>query len=188
MRNKSDPARQGDFDGACGFYAIGNSLSLLYPKLSTDKIFYNIFSFYINYYGDATRIINGIYRGVLNKVLQETINILELPCELYRPFWNFPASSIKEVHNTLLNYEIGVSAVAILGYEYSKDGEDDHSSHWTVLKKITAKSLWTFDSSDEYKRLPISKCRIWDNKSKHKSRPYKISSTDLFLIISSEDA
>ena len=40
------PHKQGDKDAACGFYAIGNAIKLLYPRYNTDEIFKNIFENY----------------------------------------------------------------------------------------------------------------------------------------------
>ena len=65
-----EPARQGDYDGACGFYSIGNALSLLYPDIAVDQIFYEMFSTYILNHSDANPLINGMYRGKLNKILE----------------------------------------------------------------------------------------------------------------------
>jgi hypothetical protein len=183
-------SRQGDYDGSCGFYSIGNALSLLFSDVSADKIFDAMFSYYIKEHGDAETLINGMYRGKLNQVLTETIEKLDLDCSVYRPFWNKPASSLKELHEKLLGCSVGKECAAILGYEHCKIDDSDWYSHWTVLRKVTDKSLITYDSSGELKRVSLSKCRIWDNKSRHKSKPYKLLSTDLFILSknNSEDA
>lgn len=178
------PARQGEYDGACGFYSVGNALSLLYPNIGVDQIFYEMFSSYIKNGSDAESLINGMYRNKLNKVLGDTINALQLEdCKIYRPFWSNPASSLAELRKKIIDYFAGnKSAAAILGYEYSRYGESDWYSHWTVIRRATEKTLFTHDSSAELKRIAFSKCRIWDNKSCHKSKPYKLSSTELFII------
>ena len=179
----NDPAQQGDYDGTCGFYSVGNALSLLYPNLEVDQIFYEMFSGYIRNHSDAGLFINGMYRGKLNKILTDTVNALKLEdCNIYRPFWNNPASSLNELKEKILNCFTSNETVAILGYEYSRFDESDWYSHWTVIRRVTGKTLFTHDSSGELKRIAYSKCRIWDNKSRHKSRPYKLSSTDLFII------
>lgn len=81
-----------------------------------------------------------------------------------------------------MSCSVGSESVAILGYEHARIDDSDWYSHWTVLRKVTDKSLITHDSSGESKRISLSKCRIWDNKSRHKSKPYKLSSTDLFIL------
>jgi hypothetical protein len=176
------PSRQGDFDGACGFYSIGNSLSLLFKNVDIDDIFFTMFAYYIKEHGDADTFINGMYRGKLNEILKNTIKKLNLHCSIYRPCWSKPAPSLKVFRQTLKDCLVGNGSIAIMGYEYSKIGESDFYSHWTVIKKITEKSIITHDSSEELKRIPFSKCRIWDNNCRHKSRPYKLSSTDLFVL------
>ncbi|MCK4390375.1 MAG: hypothetical protein KAV83_09085 [Desulfobacterales bacterium] len=41
------PARQGDYDGACGFYSIGNALTcLLHKNISQEKLFEKIYESY----------------------------------------------------------------------------------------------------------------------------------------------
>ncbi|KJV05248.1 hypothetical protein VZ94_19585 [Methylocucumis oryzae] len=155
---------------------------MLFPDIPVDEIFYAMFSYYIKEYGDANTFINGMYRGKLNKILTETINRLQLECSIYRPFWNRPAVTLLEMHEKIMSCSVGSESVAILGYEHSRIDDSDRYSHWTVLRKVTDKSLITHDSSGESKRISLSKCRIWDNKSKHKTKPYKLSSTDLFIL------
>jgi hypothetical protein len=179
---KQSPAKQGDFDGACGFYAVGNALSLLHPGTPIDKIFYAIFEHYIKNHNDAATFVNGMYRTKLNEILMGAIDSLQFDCAVYRPFWNNPAKTFKLFHETLLANALGDNCVAIVGYDYSKGDDSDWYSHWTVLKKATTKTLITHDSDNELKRIAVSKCRIWDNKARNKTKPYKIASTDLFLL------
>jgi hypothetical protein len=183
-----NPAKQGEYDGACGFYSIGNALSLLYPKLPIDQIFFEMFSVYNKNYSDVRLLLDGIYRGKLNSILSDTINALQLTdCKIYRPYWNGPASSLNELKQKILENFSNNGSLAIIGYEYSKFGESDWYSHWTVICRATAKTLYTHDSSGESKRIYLSSCRIWDNKSRHKTKPYKLSSTDLFILSRKND-
>lgn len=178
-----DPARQGAYDGTCGFYSIGNALSLLYQDVEIDRIFFEMFATYIKNNSDSSFLTEGMFRGKLNKILTDTISALGMDdCHVYRPFWNKPASSLNDLWEKLIEHCEGNNSVAILGYEYSRFDESDWYSHWTVIQRATEKTLFTHDSSDELKRIGFSKCRIWDNKSRHKSKPYKLSSTDLFVI------
>ncbi|MBE1426526.1 hypothetical protein H4684_003192 [Desulfomicrobium macestii] len=177
------PAKQGHFDGACGLYSIGNALSLLSKRTKTDEIFYTLFNFFCKKYGNAEIILfEGISRNQLNDILTNTIKILQLDLKIYRPFWNNSAKSISDFHKILADEVNENQSAAIIGYEYSKFNDGDYCSHWTVIKKTTEKSLFTYDSHNENKIISIKKCRIWDDFQKHKIKPYKISSTDTFII------
>jgi hypothetical protein len=176
-----EPAKQGAFDGACGLYSIGNALSYLCPEKSKDEIFYEVFGVYHRLYGDSKPLVDGIYRGRVNKVLTVAIDRLKLPCTIKCPYWAPKKTpSLSEYKGKLQNY--GDDSVFILGYEYCKTGEEDYYSHWTVITKVTEKSMKTFDSDLESPWIPFAKCRVWDEKSRHSSRPYRISYTDTFVV------
>ncbi len=186
------PQKQGSKDGACGFYAMGNVLSLLCPHLSVDSIFYEIFKYYTEN-GKPIHFIEGLYRNKLNEILSHVVRVLkdkEHPVEIDidRPYWTNASVSFRDFSTKLdehfnnTNHSI---AVAIIGYAYCKnDPEEDGYAHWTVITKKTPKRLYTFDSDQEQERkfLPLSMCRIWDERQKHRVKPYKIQPTDTFLL------
>ena len=180
-----EPARQSDFDGACGLYSIGNALSYMFSDHGKDAVFYEVFRQYHVIYGDSQPLIHGLYRSRLNDVLKASVASLGLPCSIYRPYWA-PAKkpTLPEFKETLSTGVTG--GLCILGYEFCKADESDYYSHWTVIKRITDRSMRTLDSSSESDWIPFSKCRMWDEKGRHRSRPYKLSHTDTFLLRKAE--
>ena len=67
---KQKPQKQGVQDGACGFYAIGNSISILIPKEPVDEIFKIIFKYYLEN-ENGEHFIEGMYRNKLNSILNQ---------------------------------------------------------------------------------------------------------------------
>lgn len=176
-------AKQGEFDGACGLYSIGNALSYVLPtdRASKDLVFYEVFRQYHMLYGDSQPLVDGIYRSRLNEVLKAAVAALNQPCRIYRPYWAPAAKpSLQEFKEKLSS---GVAAgVCILGYEYCRNDESDYYSHWTVITGVTDKSMKTLDSSSESDWIPFSKCRVWDESGRHRAKPYKLSYTDTFVL------
>lgn len=183
------PAKQGEFDGACGLYSIGNALSYVLTgrEVSKDSVFYEVFRQYNLLYGDSQPLVHGLYRSRLNEVLKAAVAALDLPCNIYRPYWAPVAKpSLQEFRETL---SAGVEAgVCILGYEYCRKDESDYYSHWTVIIRVTEKSMRTLDSSSESDWIPFSKCRVWDEKNRHRVKPYKLSYTDTLALSLNGDA
>jgi hypothetical protein len=184
------PQKQGSQDGACGFYAIGNAISILVPGVPIDEIFKEIFKYYLEN-ENGEHFIEGLYRNKLNTILAHTTEILNTTetlngynIKIYRPFWSNTALSIKEFkENIVYHFNTNDKATAIICYEYCKDDpENDWYSHWTTILGLTEKSMCIFDSSFDRKFIPFSKCRIWDDKQKHKARPFKIDSTATFFL------
>jgi hypothetical protein len=184
------PQKQGSQDGACGFYAMGNALLRLCPELSVDKIFYEIFKYYTKK-GKPIHFIEGLYRNKLNEILSHVVEVLKdkgFPGEIdiVRPYWTNASVAFSDFNKKLdehFNNTNHTIAVAIIGYAYCKnDPEEDGYAHWTVITKKTPKRLYTFDSDQERKFLPLSMCRIWDERQKHRVKPYKIQPTETFLL------
>jgi hypothetical protein len=181
-RKKIKPAKQGDFDALCGFYAIANSLTFLFPDMDKADIFTTMFDYYIEEFETAYDVLYGIYRMKLNKILNHVVHHFDIPCKVYRPFWSKKAEDIHEFLNTVRGIQNRQDSVFIIGYEHGIEGAKNYFSHWTVIKKITGKSLLTFDSDNEKSRISLDRCRLWsENYSEEK--PYRLSSTDTFIIL-----
>lgn len=175
------PFQQGDYSNQCGFYAVGNVISLLFPDIRKTPLFETIWDFYIETYGDASGALYGIYRDRLNKILCHVIDEFELPCNVHRPWWSKKARSIDEFIDKLRNVLNPPNSAIIFGYEHGIEGNRGFYSHWSIIKKITEKSLLLFDSDGENARIPIQRCLLWDDPHS-KGRPYKLSSTDTFIV------
>ena len=175
------PAKQGDFSSQCGFYAIGNIVSLLFPKIKRTQIFDSIWDFYDETYDDANGLLYGIVRDRVNKILCHVIDEFDLPCSVYRPWWSKIAPNRDEFLNRIRDVVNPGDSAMILGYDYGIEGNTDFYSHWTVIRKTTGKSLLNFDSDDENSRISLQRCDLW-SKEFSKERPYRLSSTDTFII------
>ncbi|WP_300463681.1 hypothetical protein [Desulfobacula sp.] len=180
-KNPVKPALQGDFSSQCGFYAIGNVMSLLFPNINKNKVFESIWDYYIETYGDAEGVLYGIYRDRVNKILCNVIIELGLPLTVYRPWWSKKATSIDEFLNKIRNALNSQDSAIILGYEHGLEDDNGYYSHWTIIKKITEKSLVTFDSDRGNSRIQLQRCDLW-NKEYSRKRPYRLSTTDTFII------
>ena len=182
------PAKQGEFSNQCGFYAIGNILSLLFPKVKRSQIFDSIWDYYDETYGDSDGVLYGIYRDRVNKILCHVIDEFDLPLTVYRPWWSRKAASLDEFLNKIRDVLNHTDSTIILGYEYGVEGNADYYSHWTIIRKITEKSLVTFDSDRGNSRIPLQRCDLWDDDKEYsKERLYRLSTTDTFIIFKTEE-
>lgn len=181
MRNA--PQKQGTQDGACGFYAIGNALSIVFPEIKIDKLFYDIFMLHFKH-STGQEIIEGMGRNALNSLLVEVLDSLKPKAFLHRPFWKSPAQNISEFKKRIFEHtRKSQKHVAIIGYEFNQHGtEEEYHSHWTVIKNASDKSMHTFDSDSGRRFIRFSRCRKWDSLEKHKSRPFKIDTGATFLL------
>jgi hypothetical protein len=193
IQNRHKVAKQGDLDGACGFYAVVNAIHLLERELDNQDVFRLVFKAFLED-GDPMRFIDGTNRGAIKKILSRVLKELhkdwiftlnngnEYTFNFEIPFWE--KSKIRTRPDVLKNLEIADyrhGHVFIMGYTYN-DGSTKNS-HWTVIKKCTDSCLHTFDSSGEDKKISFDSIRV-DDKSfdKHIARPYNIDSGDLFHI------
>ena len=179
------PAKQGDFSNQCGFYVIGNIIFLLFPKIKKIRVFEFIWDYYIETYGDAEGFLYGIQRDRVNKILCNVIAGLELPLTVYRPWWSKKATSKDEFLNKITDVLNSTDSAIILGYEHGVKEDTGYYSHWTIIKKITEKSLVTFDSDRGNSRISLQRCDLW-NTEYSKERRYRLSSTDTFIIFKTE--
>lgn len=176
------PKKQGDHDGACGFYAIGNALKLLYPRFNTDKIFEAIFSTYFELHDTGRHLIQGTNRVQLTNILKGTLEKLPLSVTVQTPFWNGLAS-LNEFRTAVIGHLSKANTAAIVSYFFYKDqSNEDDFGHWTVLQRATAKSVYTFDSSYAKSRIGFNEMRVARDLKPHTTRPYLFRSSELFLL------
>ncbi|EMS78435.1 hypothetical protein Dpo_8c01020 [Desulfotignum phosphitoxidans DSM 13687] len=144
-------------------------------------MFETIYDYYIETYGDATGALYGIYRDRLNKILCHVIDEFELPCTVYRPWWSKKAANLEEFIDKLRTVLNPPYSAIILGYEHGIEGKSGYYSHWSIIKKITEKSLLLFDSDGENARISIQKCILHDEEFSNE-KPYKLFSTNTLII------
>lgn len=195
MTVKSRPARQGELDGACGFYAITNALHLLEQELTKEEIFaVALREFFRD--GDPMLIVNGTFRGAIKNTLSRTMAALNHEYELVEnrggspyeltfsiPYWQLEKErDRKDVLDTIALADSKAGRVVIMGYQYNKTKGEEGYNHWTVIRKVTEEGLVTYDSDKEAKLIPYSNIRIDSAHGHHGSRPWNIFSKDLFIL------
>ncbi|MCB5226635.1 hypothetical protein JAO78_007370 [Alishewanella sp. 16-MA] len=189
------PSKQGDLDGACGFYAIVNALMSLEPELDAEELFTQTFISHL-YDGDPMRFINGTKRGSIKNVLSRVIDYLhdhftfsdgksglEYKFCMKMPFWRADKERNRKSMLTVLkqaDFKAGV--VCIIGYGYADgDGEQDYA-HWSVVTKVNDDGLHLLDSGKEKKLISFDSIRVDSKQSSNVARPYNIYSEDIFVI------
>jgi hypothetical protein len=193
-RIKTKPKKQGELDGACGFYAITNAINILEPDLSPNEIFKTTLeSFFID--GDPMRVLNGTTRGNLKNIISRTIDCINNCYFLTQndgtpysftfeiPYWHYTKQrDRKEVIDTLRNANHKLGSVVIMGYQFSKGNSAPSYAHWTVVRDTTEDALIIHDSSNEKNNILYSEIRIDGSQTTHTGRPFNIFSSDIFLI------
>jgi len=177
------PARQGDLDGACGFYAVVNAVQLLYPKIDRTRLFNHIV------HDHTQHFVHGTGRNQLNRVLQKAESFMAsrrvgMPIRIERPFWKCTPATLEEYWETLRNMQ-GESEVPIIGYEFNKGDKPNTDAHWSVVRKVTKKHLILHDS-DGTKRIPRERSQRISEYIRHQRRPYFLDTTATFVIARAE--
>jgi hypothetical protein len=180
------PSRQGDHLGTCGFYAAGNALGWLFHDVDPDQIFKAMFSIYQKN-GDLKHFVRGVDRNTLNRVLKFTAEAVTPERSLAgirTPFWSQPAESLASFKETITrHFADHRDAAAIIGYDfYRSDAKRGRYGHWTVVIRVTGRSMKTFDSQWERTHIPFSQCRVRGIATKHRARPYCLDTTCTFLL------
>lgn len=184
MRAPQSPQKQGSQDGACGFYAIGNAVSLLCPELGVDRVFHAVFRAYLREVA-ADHFVEGMGRTLLSQLLGATVAALERgdAIEVARPFWTVRPANLAGYKQVLrAHFGRPGPTVAILGYEFCRRLDGPQYSHWTVIRGLTSRSWRTFDSAHERQLVPFSLCRISGVFSRHRTRPYLLKPHETFLL------
>lgn len=185
------PAKQGELDGACGFYAITNAIHLLEPDLNKEQVFSSTFRGFIQD-GNPMAFIEGTRRGSIKNALSRVLEDLHSNFdftdnhteEAYKfklsiPYWRDDkertrASVIEQLKSA--NYSKGI--VCLLGYENQQHGY----AHWTVVKQVKNDHLFTHDSSGEIKKIPLDLVRVDSSQKSNKARPFNIWSDHLMVL------
>lgn len=190
---KQNPSKQGELDGACGFYAITNLIAYLEPELSSEEIFRIVLQSFL-YDGNPMRFVHGTNRGSIKNTLSRTLDTLHnefvfadnktgqsYEWRFRIPYWQSQPKNRQEVLDHIQESSHESGCASIIGYEYN-DGVN-YNAHWTVITGLRNEKLFTFDSSGEQKTIPLSQVRIdAAPRSSHIARPYNICSRDLFTI------
>ena len=187
------PAKQGQLDGACGFYSIVNAIHLLEPELPPQELFSEAISAFIQD-GDPMAFVEGTRRGTVKNVLSRVIGYIHSYYELtddktnqpYQltfsiPYWvKDTERSRQDVIDILGQSNYRKGTVCILGYEMN-DGVNS-CKHWTVIKGFKDDNVITHDSGGGAKKISLNTVRVDSKLSKHSQRPFNFLSEDIFVI------
>jgi hypothetical protein len=198
-----EPQKQGELDGACGFYSVSNALNLL-TGIDPDVTFRCLVESMLQDKNPMC-FVDGMERGTLKDIISRTFRQLNeggiklideftgekyipnLACKI--PYWQSEPTNRSDFIKLMKSVDLDKNGVvAIMGYKFSQHKNVTSYAHWTVIKKVTNKSLITFDSGGERKVIPWSKVRISspsDDKKFHSETPYFLFPKDIFLISNS---
>lgn len=189
------PSKQGDLDGACGFYAVVNALKSLEPDLDAQELFTQTLRSHL-YDGDPMRFINGTNRGSIKNVLSRVIEYLhenftftdnksglEYEFCTKMPFWRADKERNRQSMLAVLKQaDFKAGKVCIIGYGYGDGNGEANYAHWTVVTKFSDDGLHLFDSDREKKFISFDSIRVDSKQYSNVARPYNIYSEDIFII------
>lgn len=174
------PKLQGDFDSACGFYAVHNALALLYPSKVTSDDFSTLLRV-LSEDSIPRQFFFGTGRNELNKMLTRLLTDERFHgTSVLRPWWKGGKVNLGDYWACLGDHLAteGTCAIMMFGHE---PNPDNTWYHWSVVRSATANSLLLYDS-DHIARIPRKRSRMWDEKAFHSKRPFVLASTATFLL------
>ncbi len=132
---------QGDLDGLCGVYAIINAVDVLCGPLDMDhaqSLFKQILRYLSTQVPIAERLSDGLtlndVAGIINRVVCRSY-----PIQRSKPFHGQASVSLSRYWATLQTALIQPHTVVLMGIA-------GRYNHWTVIQRITDKSLILKDS------------------------------------------
>jgi hypothetical protein len=145
------PFQQGGLDSLCGLYSIVNAERII--NHSSDEATQQLFNDLVHYLSRrgllAKLLIGGIIHTqmlmILDKVVGDRISNVEIP-------WRgVPNPDLTTFWKSMQNFLDGTPGRAIIL------GLQGYHDHWTVIERITNRSIFLYDSA-QIKRLPRSSC------------------------------
>lgn len=162
---------QGSLDGLCGIYAIINACNLMIGGKLDRKYQVFLFCKLTNLLDDGRPIGDIVHDGIGFRKIGELIDVasrtlaidhgIEIERTVASKSGNGELSVFWDNLQNHINLEEG--RVAILGVE-------GKHSHWTVVQKVSDKSLTLLDS-DNLKQFKKSDCYIEKGKKTHQLQP-----------------
>ena len=177
------PKRQGAFDGACGFYAVHNAVSLICPKLVSDDDF-SVLLQALSTDGFPRQFFQGTGRNQLNSMLTRLLADGRFEdVTIQRPFWT-GAATLGGFWTAIEHHLNEPRTAAIVGFNHARAAGDDEYSHWSVVCGATSKTFTLHDSAADLslRRILRRRSRVWDDKSHHSGRPYCFDTVATFLL------
>lgn len=160
QQHRHYPFQQGHLDSLCGVYSILNAVHYLcgpLPQSRYDELFDELLAgLHRPAYGILDRLRHGTSLHEISLSLRSVISP-NFPILRKKPFHRSKAVRLNTYWKTLQTFcreKRGVVLIALGG---------EHT-HWTVVSRVTDKTLFLFDS-DGIKRLPRVKCCTATDKS-----------------------
>ena len=190
------PAKQGQLDGACGFYAILNAMTALEHSLQRKEVFTQVIAAFMQD-GNFSKYFDGTKRGTIKNTLSRVIDYFNTEFEFFDdktqecfqfefsiPYWLKGTSpSRKEVLEYLDLADNGKEYICIVGYDfYTGDPNEPLGGHWSVVRKTSEKGLHMLDSSEEKSIIPLGELTVDSSRNPGPSKPYNLTSADIFII------
>lgn len=142
---KHKPWQQGHFDGLCGIYSLLNSMMYLHPGHFNEDDCQGLFAHLIQTANKITPnvVCDGLDFEPLCDVAEALPAFLKThhksKVTMFRPFVNEEMGSIEEFFDDLAFFTLAPQACVIIGLGQPWD-------HWTVVTKVTKKSVRFYDS------------------------------------------
>jgi hypothetical protein len=183
------PAKQGELDGACGFYAIVNAIHALEPSFDKPELFSQVLAAFLRD-GDYMSYFNGTRRGTIKNTLSRVLDYLNSHFDMYHdktqefyefefsiPYWLGDTSrNRKQVLEQMAQADNAKNCVCIVGYDHQTGG------HWSVVKKVSDRGLHMLDSGNEKSIIPPDDLTIDSSRNPGPSKQYNFTSEDIFVI------
>lgn len=190
------PAKQGQLDGACGFYAILNAITALEHSLQRKEVFTQVIGAFMQD-GNFSNYFEGTRRGTIKNTLSRVIDYFNTQFEFYDdktqeryefeftiPYWQKDTSpKRKAVLSHIDQADNGKECICIVGYEYFVDDPNDPlGGHWSVVRRTSDKGLHMLDSSEEKSIIPLNELTVDSSRKPGPLKPYNFFSGDIFVI------
>jgi hypothetical protein len=173
MRRQLTPYYQGSLDSLCGVHAIINALQVLVPAMSR-KDAQTLFQVLMKEIArkEALKVIwrgmDGVlFRHLLMRGLESVLASHEISIEVSRPFGSRPVEFVDMIQTLAQMLDESCVAVTMV-----------HARvwHWTVIAKITRKSILLFDSNG------LSAIRIENCALRKSDKRYRINARELLFL------
>ena len=174
MSKRSRPFSQGDCDALCGCYCIVNAVHYLNSYIDDEKAEI-IFMEILHTLNDSEELLIRIEEGTGKREIRKLMDYLNIDHHIhwYKPFHRNTNLTLKQVWDSMSYFlQQPQQGVILLLLRYEDQG------HWTLIKKVTDKTLYLFDS-DNMKSIQRRQTTLSRYTRK---RPYTLIPTTLYYL------
>lgn len=174
MSKRSQPFVQGDCDALCGCYCIVNAVHYLHGYIDDEQA-ENIFMDILHELNDSEELLIRIEEGTGKREIRKLMDYLKTDHHIYwhKPFRYKTNQTLKNIWNSMSCFlEQAQHGIILLLIRHEGEG------HWTLIKKVTDKTLILFDS-DNLKVILRRRCTL---SHFSKNRPYTLHPTTIYYL------